>query len=121
MDLPVTIFQLWNSYNALTLKYWPTLSCNHCPDAPWGRSSTNKFETKDQCSGCYKIYNIADPPEGTEKCIWKFEELNHILELCFDHRKILVDDCCNLIMVKLLAASGRISYRTFVDYAKYGF
>ena len=120
MDLPVTIFQLWTSYFALTLKYWPTLACNHCPNALCGGSSTTKFETMDQCSECYKIYNIADPPAG-EKDAWKFEELNHILELCFHHRKILVDDCSNDVMVKFLAASGGVSYSLFVDPAKHGF
>ena len=119
MDLPVTIFQIWTSYFALTLKYWPTLSCNHCHNASCGGSST-KFETKNQCSECYKIYNIVDPPAG-EKDTWKFEELNHILELCFHHRKILVDDCSNNIMVKFLTANGGVCYNLFVDPAKLGF
>ena len=114
MDLPVTIFQLWASYFALTLKYWPTLSCNHC----------YKFKNKNHCSECHKIYNISDPPAGEKDNIiykWKFEELNHILELCFHHRKILIDDCSNSIMGKLLAARGTICYGLFVDVAKHGF
>ena len=120
MDLPVTIFQLWTSYFALTLKYWPTLTCRHCTNASCGGSSTTKFETKDQCSECFKIYNIVDPPAG-EKDTWKFEELNHILELCFDHRKILVDDCSNNVMVKFLTSNGGVCYNLFVDPAKLGF
>ena len=63
------------------------------------------LESQDQCSGCYKIYNLTNPPVGEEDT-WIFEELQHILQLCFDHRKKLVDDCADSLIVKLMGANA---------------
>ena len=111
IGLAVTLAQSWRSFFALTMKYLPTIKCSHC--------SLSTFELQEQCPACYKIYNIADPPLGEEDT-WIFEEMNHILELCFDHRKKLVIDCADSLIVKLIGEKA-VGANTFVDISKYGF
>ena len=81
---------MWSLFYAYTLKYLPTFYCCHC---------AQPFQ--DDCPECYKIYNITDAPLGEEDT-YKFEELNHILDLCFVHRKKVVGDCSDSVIVKLL-------------------
>ena len=119
MELPVTIYQTWTSYFALALKYWPTLTCSHCSNSAYEGSASKKSESQDQCSGCYKIFNTADPPVG-ESNTQNFEELNHILELCFDHRKRLIDDHTDYLIRKVLR-KGICGVQIFLDVKKYGF
>ena len=115
LGLTVTLIQSWSSFFAFALKYLPPIKCSHCPGSP----TIATFKSLEQCPNCYKIYNIAEPPLGEEDT-WVFEELNHILELCFDHRKKLVDDCADSLIVKLLGERA-VGADTFVDISKYGF
>ena len=118
MELPVTIYQTWTSYFAFALKYWPTLTCSHCSNSAHEGIASKKSESQDQCSGCYKIFNTADPPIG-ESNTQNFEELNHILELCFDHRTKLVDDHTDYLIRKVLR-KGICGVQIFLDVKKYG-
>ena len=115
---PVKLIQSWISFFAFTLKYLPPIKCSHCPGVLNG-SPIYTFEAKEQCPDCNKIYNIADPPLGEEDT-WVFEEMNHILELCFNHRKKLVNVCADSLIVKLLGKKA-VGADTFVDVYKYGF
>ena len=103
----VKLIQSWISFFTFTLKYLPPIKCSHCP--------ISTFESKEQCP----IYNIADPPLGEEDT-WVFEEMNHILELCFNHRKKLVNVCADSLIVKLLGEKA-VGADTFVDVYRYGF
>ena len=89
LELPITVYRLWSKFYAYTLKYLPTLNCFHC---------TQLFQ--ENCQECYKIYNITAPLG--EEDTYKFEQFNHIQDLCFGHRKKLIGDCFDSIMVKLL-------------------
>ena len=111
IGLAVTLTQTWCAFFALTMTYFPTIKCSHC--------SLSTFELQEQCHACYKIYNIADPPLGEEDT-WLFEEMNHILELYFSHRKKLVNDCADSLIAKLLGEKATGAY-IFVDISKYGF
>ena len=117
LEVPITICRLWGSFFAITLQYLPTLNCSHC-SKELGHQEP-KFDFKEICSECHKVYNLTDPPVGQEDS-WKFEELNHILDLCFGHRKKLVDECSTNMIDKLLGEKGE-GATEFLDVEDYGF
>ena len=115
LEVPITICRLWGSFFTITLQYLPTLNCSHCSK----ELGHQEFNFKEQCSECYKVYNLTDPPVGQEDS-WKFEELNHILDLCFGHRKKVVDECSANMIDKLLGEKG-VGATEFLDVEEYGF
>ena len=117
----VTLYQSYCSIFIYALKYLPTIKCSHCPIIA-NSSPAVTLESQDQCSACHKIYNIKDQALGEEDTR-KFEELQHILQLCFDHRKKLLDNCADSLIKKLLGenASKAKGFCFFVDVRKYGF
>ena len=118
LEFLTNIFQSWCLFFALTLKYLPTLKCSHCLDTG-NDCAAPKPQSKDHCSRCNDIYNLVDPPIGEENT-WEFEELKHILELCFYHRKNVIDDCADYLIEKLLGKVA-IGAGLFVDVKNYGF
>ena len=61
------------------------------------------------------------PGIGGEEDTRKFEELEHILQLCFDHRKKLLDNYADFLIKKLLFGKIAKGEQIFVDITKYGF
>ena len=114
----VSFYQSWNSYFELLLKYMPTLTCTHCTLARNG-SKAPKPKSKTQCSECNKYRNVNDLPLDVEDPS-KFGDLNHILELCFNHRKKVVKYFGESLIYKFLIEKAQ-GAAIFVDVEEYGF
>ena len=89
---------------AKSVEYRPTLVCKHClilqnlvPEAKHlkelGRSHPNQHHNCYTCTTIYCSFDNWDGSRASKLCV-----LNHILELCFNHRTEIMEDCKDLLV-----------------------